>query len=204
MIEIKRQEKKYAKIKLLFIKFEKTANGIIILKQDESYQLKIRIGKKYRYVGKDKSLETILHYGKRLAADFQIGFDEEVKVADELKVKSFKQKAEMKLDTTMFRHLDNKPYLFLGFGSIFLNEGNFEIKRNWEKIDGDKIFDLNDKKAGAAFQKCRELIKTYSDEIINKLGKEIVRLGSCEERDIMLMAIGKPPQIVVHEPEEIF
>lgn len=84
------------------------------------------------------------------------------------------------IDRSLFKEYRDHCCIMLTFGSIWLEHNKFHGKHNYEKLDGVKINELA-KAMKSAYNKCEELLKSYSEEIKQKILKEVYRFGSSED-----------------------
>lgn len=107
--------------------------------------------------------------------------------------KTKEEKNAYQIDTTIFKEFNGHYFVMTDFGSIFLDGNNkYHVRRNYEKIDGIKIFELNAKTASSKFV---ELFKTYDDIHKERILKDVIRLGNSEDRNSVRVMMGYEPLI---------
>ena len=149
---------------------------------------------KFKSLMSHTNIESLKEIADHLSENLMIAYNsesfEKQKRSKSSKVKGFD------IDHTIFKKYGNECFIFLGFGSIFLEKTNFRTKVNSDKIDVWKIFELvQNKKTSIAFEECKRILQTYSTEQINKILKEIVRFGDRDNANSVRLALEMKPTI---------
>jgi hypothetical protein len=147
-------------------------------------------------------LEFIKQIGDKLSEDLKFPYNPTVTESQRV-VKSKTPKDEYEVNHSMFKEYDGKYFIFLDFGTIWLEDNNeFCTKRNYEKLsNGQRIFEMyGASRFTGAFIKCRDLLTSYNEETQCKILKEVSRFGCFEDKNSVRVAMGlKPIESVLDE-----
>jgi hypothetical protein len=183
-------DKKIIKIKDRIGKLEGTF--IILDKSPAYYCLVLRHeikGKdKFKYLFTNNNLEILKIIADKLSEQLKFPYNPTPVASTRVK----KEKTSgIEVNHALFKEFNEHLYIHLSFGSIFLFKGNkFHVKRNYEKVDGIEIYKL---KSSLSYNKCQDLLNTYSDEVKNKILKEVIRLGDFEDKNSLRIVMNMKP-----------
>jgi hypothetical protein len=185
-------------------KIGKLQGTFIILDKKPRYELCLR----YEYKNKDKfkslfsneKLEIIKEIADKLSEELKFPYNPEPQT--KIKKSKIKKYNNIETDFSIFKEFNGHLYIYLGFGSIFLDKNNkFHTKRNYEKIDGFKIYELKSK---LAYDKCETLLKSYDEITKNKILKEVIRFGDFEDKNSVRITMGlKPIESICNEEGKV-
>jgi hypothetical protein len=189
-IRKKRQVNVSNKVKKIIESIGKLKGKFVILdkpSETDYYKLCLEIIQgnktKYKVLFSNKDLELIKTILEEVNKELNFEFDSEPKS----KIKQSK-KSKDSVDYSIFREHNGNLFILLTFGSIWLvHDNKFHIKRNYEKIDGIKIYEL---KSNIAYLKCQKLLLTYNELTKNKILKEVIRLGDMDSKNTVRNIMG--------------
>jgi hypothetical protein len=169
-------ENRYNKIKDRIGKLK----GLLVIIDQKKYGfqlcLKYESGSKdkYKVIFNHTDLELIKSIGNRLSEELKFSYNSNP-------IEKIKKSKKSKQETyDIFKEFNGRFFIYLSFGSIFLeNHNKFHWKRNYELLDGRKIYEL--KKSNAQI-KCKEFLISYSEDIKQRILKEVIHLGDYEDK----------------------
>lgn len=206
-IKLSKAEKK---ANLLSSKIGNNQGGLAILDANQRYYLTQRIiikdkKDKFRNIYSNLNLEFIQQIASHLSENLKLPYNS-LPIVKQKRAKKEKEN-KFDIDRSMFREYRDHCLIFLDFGTIWLGKENkFSCKRNYEKIDGAKIFDLyGSGKFTGAYNRCKELLQSYTPQIKEKILKEAGRYGNFENKNSIRVAMGlNPIEVIIDDKDQKF
>jgi hypothetical protein len=184
---------------------------IIVLQKDTRFYLALSYIDKQSNKKKDKilfscpDLELIQGIGSKLSAMMNFTYISEPK---EKNARKKRNHPELNIDRSIFREYNNHFFISLIFGTIILNDKTITGYWNNELVPILKM-KVRDIKSHTSYDKCKEVLLSYDDELKKKVLKEVFKFGNTDYANtvkiVMGMEVKQPlPESDNEEPVEAF
>jgi hypothetical protein len=193
------------KANLLANRIGKNQSGLCIIEKAGRFFIAQRIevkGKKdkFKNIFSYPTLEFTQQVASQLSENLKIPYNSTP--IQKQKREKKEREGKFEVDHSLFKEYKGHCLIFLDFGTIWLEQNNkFHCQRNYEKIDGAKIYELyGNGKFSGSYNKCKDLLGLYSDDVKKKILKEVSRYGNFEDSNSVRVAMEMSPvEIVVSD-----